>query len=211
MSIDLSSYLEKLSEIYDSIDREYEALQEHYNHFSCEGCDDNCCTTVFFHYTLTEYLFLVEGLEAMDKGRFDFVLQTAKAYQKEFLKNPYEYESLRIMCPLNIEGLCILYKHRPLICRIHGLPGFLESPKKGKQHWSGCLRFRHIHGEDTERAIDRTPFYTQIATLEGQVRRELVFFQKYKKTIAEMIIDFSNDEITHVKRSSPGDFIKENF
>ena len=44
------------------------------------------------------------------------------------------------------------------------------------------------HGDKVDFEIDRTAFYTRMASLERELREEMVFFQKNKKTIAEMII-----------------------
>jgi len=39
------------------------------------------------------------------------------------------------------------------------------------------------------KVIDRTAFYSRIATLESQVRREMDYLMKFQKTIAEMLLD----------------------
>ena len=33
--------------------------------FICNGCDDNCCRTRFYHHTLVELLYIRSGLAAM--------------------------------------------------------------------------------------------------------------------------------------------------
>ncbi len=38
-------------------------------------------------------------------------------------------------CPLLADGLCLLYAHRPVICRTHGLPLLMEAD--GRQ-WADC-------------------------------------------------------------------------
>ncbi|MBF0553933.1 MAG: hypothetical protein HQK96_05165 [Nitrospirae bacterium] len=204
MSIDITPFIDKLSGIFRASDALYLKSQNHYltigttgeEPFSCAGCSDNCCTTVFYHYTLIEYFFLAEGLSKItDPVMAEAIGERSQAYYMEIVRNPFKTDSLRIMCPLNFHGKCVIYGNRPLICRVHGVPSSLSQPGKTTQHWDGCKRFLELHGgEDFPVVIDRTPFYTQIAALEGQLRKEMVFFQKYKKTIAEMIIDFIRDE-----------------
>ncbi len=209
MDIDISNYLDKLSEIYKEIDSEYEKTQKHYDNFSCKDCDDNCCTTVFHHYTFIENLFMIEGFDTVEPERWKVINERAKDYFTQLTKSGHCVTSLKIMCPLNFDGLCSLYEYRPLICRIHGVPSFLQSPHRGKQEWQGCKRFEKLHGDKIDSFMDRTPYFTKIATLEGQVRQELTYFQKHRKTIAEMIMDYSKEEITLVKEVTPGDFHKD--
>ncbi|MBF0516893.1 MAG: hypothetical protein HQK97_07205 [Nitrospirae bacterium] len=203
MSVDIAPYIGKLSEIFMASDELYYKSQEHYRctssegkkePFSCTGCQDNCCTTVFYHYTLIEYFYLAQGLSLIDDQEMaEAIAERSQAYCMETAKNPYKTDSLRIMCPLNFDGNCVVYKNRPMICRVHGVPSSLNQTGKPTQYWDGCKRFRQLHTE-FPLVIDRTPIYTQIALLEGQLRKEMVFFQRYKKTIAEMVIDFIKDE-----------------
>ncbi|MEO5361234.1 MAG: hypothetical protein H7843_12425 [Nitrospirota bacterium] len=200
MSFDITPYIDKLSEIFMASDALYQKSQEHYTvggePFSCTGCLDNCCTTVFYHYTLIEYFYLAEGLSQIaDDAMAEAIVERSQAYFMEIVRNPFKTDSLRIMCPLNFDGMCVVYKNRPLICRVHGVPSSLSQPGKANQRWDGCKRFTDQHGgKEFPVVIDRTPFYSQIASLEGQLRKEMVFFQRYKKTIAEMIIDYIKEE-----------------
>lgn len=199
--LDLSPYLAELVEIFSGIDTAYAAGQKACGGFSCTGCPDNCCTTVFHHYTLLENFYLMEGLANIDVTQANVVYMRAQMYYGEQLKNPFKLTQLRIMCPLNFNDKCIVYEHRPFICRIHGLPTVMLSPLKGTQRWGGCKRFQELHpegkvgsgGEPTEYILDRTPFMARLASLEGRLRKELVYLHKYKKTIAEMVLDFFTD------------------
>lgn len=208
MDIDISPYLNRLSEVYDEIDHEYEKAARHYGNFSCEGCEDNCCRTVFYHYTLIENFFLVEGFGRLPDDEKKEIIRRAHDYVKSLSEKPFGETGLSIMCPLNVDGPCALYKNRPLICRIHGLPAVLESPRKGTQRWEGCRRFKET-GRNISHEIDRTKFYSLIAFIEGDLRKNMVFFQKYKKTIAEMIVDQTKDDVTLVKKMGPEDFHKD--
>ncbi|KJJ84703.1 hypothetical protein OMAG_001430 [Candidatus Omnitrophus magneticus] len=212
MSTDISSYLVKVEHIFSEIDKEYEYAQKHYGDFSCEGCQDNCCTTVFYHHTLAEYFYLAEGLDQVDDKIMNVMVMRSEMYFNEVIKNPFNVESLRIMCPLNLNDKCCVYKNRPLICRIHGVPSILHTPRRETQKWNGCKRFEAQHKEPYDHSIDRTKLFTQLATLEGQLRKDLVFPQRYKKTIAEMVLDYIKGEITAVNRNtSAKEIIRNNF
>lgn len=185
---DVTTYLDRLYEIYNNIDSEYERAANFYK-FSCNGCETNCCDTVFYHHTLLEYFAVLEGFDNLSENAKTRALERAQSYVKTLNKYRGKESQIKIMCPLNFDGLCSIYKHRPLICRIHGLPGLLKHPKKGTQSFTGCKRFESINKKERKELIDRTPFYTQIATLEGQLRKSMDYLLKFSKTIAEMLID----------------------
>ncbi|NOX21241.1 MAG: YkgJ family cysteine cluster protein [Nitrospirae bacterium] len=186
--LDVSRHLETLYQIYEDIDREYQSAAEFYQ-FSCEGCEENCCSTVFYHHTLIEYFAVLDGFDELPEDIKQEALDKARDYIKELNKYRGKEEQLKIFCPLNFDGLCKIYKHRPLICRIHGLPGYFKHPTKGIQQFSGCKRFEKLKNQSRERLIDRTMFYTKIATLESQLRRDMNYVIRFQKTIAEMIND----------------------
>ncbi len=209
MDIDISPYFDRLAEAYKKIDDDYDKVAKHYDDFSCEGCEDNCCVTVFFHYTLIENLYFMEGFEGLPEDKQKKAIQKARDYMKELVEHPFGETELSIMCPANFDGQCVAYEHRPLICRIHGLPGVLHSPRKGVQKWEGCSGFVKKHGDSVTEEMDRTVFYSDIAFIERDLREEMVFVQKLKKTIAEMIVDQTKDEITLMKKMGPEDFHKD--
>jgi len=187
--LDLTKYIKELFKIYGEFDKEYKELASFYN-FNCSGCEDNCCNSVFYHYTLIEYFALLEGFNGLSSRLQKQSIQRAKEYIKQLNKFRYKEQQIKIMCPLNYDGLCAVYEYRPLICRVYGLPGVLNHPIKGKQEFKGCKRFQEINKNNQEdKKIDRTPYYTRIATIETRLRKNLNYLLKFKKTIAEMIID----------------------
>jgi Fe-S-cluster containining protein len=186
--IDVSRHLQTLYEVYEDIDNAYNESARYYQ-FSCEGCEENCCNTVFYHHTLIEYFAVIDGFDSLPEDVKEEALGRAKEYIKELNKYRGKEPLLKRFCPLNFDGLCMIYKSRPLICRIHGLPGYFKHPTKGIQHFSGCKRFERLNNSSREKLIDRTKFYTQIATLESQLRRDMNYVIRFQKTIAEMIND----------------------
>ncbi|RME64663.1 MAG: hypothetical protein D6778_07565, partial [Nitrospirae bacterium] len=85
LEIDIANYLEELYGVYRDIDRAYQDVAQRYN-FSCDGCEDNCCTTVFYHYSLIEYFGVLEGFDALPEGKKTEALKRAKEYVAELNK-----------------------------------------------------------------------------------------------------------------------------
>ncbi len=194
---DMEPYIKQLENVFNDIDIEYKKGQSHYGGFSCEGCPDNCCKTVFNHYTLAEYFYFCEGLDKLEDSVMEDVSVRARDYFQQIARVGYAQESLEIMCPVNFDGKCIVYENRPLICRVHGLPSVLHTPGRKGQQWNGCNVFQEKNnGTDLTLIIDRTRYFTLIASIEKGIRQEMVFFKKYKKTISEMILDYLRGQIT---------------
>jgi Fe-S-cluster containining protein len=93
------------------------------------------------------------------------------------------------MCPLNREGRCVLYAHRPMICRLHGIPHALRRPDGRVLTGPGCDDYAAQCGPVVKARLDRTPLYTAMAQVERELRQALGFEGKTKMTIAEMILD----------------------
>ncbi|MCI5223739.1 MAG: hypothetical protein D3924_13980 [Candidatus Electrothrix sp. AR4] len=99
------------------------------------------------------------------------------------------------MCPLNDNGLCSLYQHRMLVCRMHGIPATLTRPDGQTMRFPGCFRCQDIvkkkYKQETDApAMDRSLLFRRLAALESRLmgeRRHL--YPKVRKTISEMIID----------------------
>ncbi len=188
LEIDIGGFLNELYGIYRDIDRAYEEVASEYG-FSCQGCEDNCCRTVFYHYSLIEYFGVLEGFDRLPEQKQQEALQRAKQYVAELNRFRTKETEMKRMCPINFDGLCGIYEHRPLICRIHGVPGILRHPVKGTRVFSGCQRFEILHPDKDPKRLDRTEFFTKIATIETRLRREMDYMLKFQKTIAEMILN----------------------
>jgi hypothetical protein len=179
----LEAHLQKIKTIYRSMDRAYRDCAAYYD-FDCQGCEDNCCTTYFFHYTFAESLYLLEGLRTLEEGMKEEILERATNMGNPSSRDHY-------LCPLNFGGRCLLYPYRTMICRLHGLPFEVKRPNGPKEEGPGCPQLekeRALKGLHCRR-IDRTPFYADLAKLEGKIRAEISPSRKFKKTIAEMIRD----------------------
>ncbi len=180
-------YLKQLATLFETMDLEYKLTAEA-SGFECKGCRDNCCLTRFYHHTLLEYLYLMMGYHDLKKKRQVEIKLRARDICAEMDTTGQENPPALRMCPLNFSGRCILYNHRPMICRLHGIPHQLDHPAKGIRHGPGCEEFTRLWGEKKYMPFDRTPFYFAIAELEKGLRQEMNATQKIKMTIAQMII-----------------------
>lgn len=183
-----AEFLGRMEKLYVQMARAYEETASRYG-FGCTGCKDNCCTQRFHHHTLAEFFYLLEGLRKADRAPALEILrragEVAGAYQQEAL----EGRIMPLMCPVNFDGLCYLYEHRPMICRLHGLPHLFRRPDGLTAEGGGCHRFELLH-RATER-VDRTGFYTELAAIEKDLRLRLSFAGRYSKTTAQMLLDMA--------------------
>lgn len=182
--------LNRLEIIFRDMDRTYAAVAEQYG-FRCNGCVENCCLTRFYHHTLLEYLYLVEGMGTLDASARQAVLKQALAVSTRMAGADRRGEALRIMCPLNQDGRCTLYPYRPMICRLHGIPHELHRPDGDVIKNPGCDEFFKGCRESGKTAyirFDRTPFYRQMAMLEKELRLQTGYADTIKLTIAQMLV-----------------------
>ncbi|MDD4952782.1 MAG: hypothetical protein PHV85_09560 [Desulfovibrionaceae bacterium] len=156
---------------------------------SCENCPDNCCASYFQHHTYIEWAYLWQGLKSLAPER----LEEARDRARDYLVRAGTALSLGrrpgIMCPLNQEGLCGLYSHRMMICRLHGVPNAFTRPDGQRLSFPGCWRSQELcRGLERVPVLERTEFYRDLARLEaeflGSRARRL---PRVDLTLAEMI------------------------
>lgn len=183
--------LHRLEEIYRGLEEEYRRVAGELD-FSCQGCPDNCCDSHFLHHTYSEWAYLYRGFLALPHERQETILQRAKLYLAECSRAETEKRRPQAMCPLNEGGLCLLYRHRLLVCRTHGVPARLVRPDGQSLLFPGCFRCQEVVAvrcQDAPPLVDRTPWLRRLALLEGEVlhgKRHLL--PKMRKTIAEMLL-----------------------
>jgi Fe-S-cluster containining protein len=186
----LKIFHDRMRAVYEKMDAAYDEVQAHYG-LTCEGCDDNCCTQRFFHYTLAEYFYLMEGFKKLDAGLRAEAMMRAKEVADSYEGEVAAGELKPLMCPLNFDGLCSVYAFRPMICRAHGLPHSFTRPDGQSHEGGGCRRFEAEHTAD--RRIDRTDFYMELAAIERDVRAETGIAGRYMKTTAQMLMDMAGE------------------
>ncbi|MDI6687765.1 MAG: hypothetical protein QME06_06030 [Desulfobacterales bacterium] len=180
-------FLDGLKIIYEAMDQKYKEAADYYG-FHCQGCEDNCCLTRFYHYTLLEYLYILEGYNTLEPGRQIKTRNRALEICRKTDEADKKGIKVRLMCPLNFNGMCILYNYRPMICRLHGIPHELQKGGQNVIHSPGCDFFTEQNKEKSYFRFDRTPFYIKMANLENEIKHAAGINQKLKMTVAEMLI-----------------------
>lgn len=183
----LADFFDRLHSIFTAMDRCYTEAAEHYG-FHCRGCEDNCCRTRFYHHTYLEYLYIHAGLNKLTHQKKQEVQSRAALICRQAEKADERTTPVRLMCPLNSDGLCTLYIYRPMICRLHGIPHELRKPGQNVTRGPGCGMFAVQCSSKSYREFDRTPFYFEMAKLESELKQSAGLSGRIKMTIAEMII-----------------------
>jgi len=187
--------LKRLETLFGQMDHAYTAVASQYG-FQCNGCADNCCLTRFYHHTLLEYLYLVEGLRSLESDVRHAIIEKALMVSAKMDDADRHGKTLRIMCPLNRNDRCTLYPYRPMVCRLHGIPHELRRSGGNPIKTPGCEAFFNQcrqHGQTDYIRFDRTPFYRQMAALEQELRRKTGFSDKIKLTIAHMLVSITDN------------------
>jgi len=192
-----ATFIEKIRTLYSSMDRSCAEAAAHYG-FECSGCDDNCCEERFYHYTLAEHIYLMDGVGYLEEEMRREIFARAEEVIQIYRLHDSKGIIRRVMCPLNFDGLCLLYEYRPMICRLHGIPHIIKKPEQPEQKGPGCHKFNEVVMPDkiSSFEFDRTGFYSEMASIEIELRKTLNFRGRYKKTVAGMIMDISEGRMT---------------
>ena len=168
------------------MDSEYKKISDQYK-FQCKGCKDNCCLTKFYHHTYIEYFYLLDGFKKLEKNKQDEITNISVLVDRKHQNAEVNQKTSSIMCPLNYDGLCILYEFRPMICRLHGIPNELNHPIRGSIYSPGCANGNSLFINKGYLPFDRTPYYRKLAKLEKKFRENQNLTGKIKKTVAQML------------------------
>ncbi len=186
----LAAFIQRLQQIYGAMDDAYRRAAGDYG-FTCDGCRHNCCLTRFYHHTIIEYAYLKEGLMTLKREVHSRIKSQAMTVIDAMDQADRNRGAVRLMCPLNFDTRCILYLHRPMICRLHGIPHELQKPRQQTIRGPGCETFNRRCGAKRYFQFDRTPFYHDMAKLEHDVKRSMDFTGKIRMTVAEMILSYA--------------------
>ncbi len=182
-------FSDRLKAAFQRMDAAYQKVAAFYD-FHCSGCEDNCCRTRFYHHTLLEFFYIFKGVEELSAAKRKDIRQKAEAVCSESLESEKHGETIRLMCPLNEKGLCLLYDYRPMICRLHGISHEIHRPDGQVLYGPGCDVFMNIAEKQKNVNFDRTPFYKEIAMLEKAFREKTGNSQGVKMTVSQMLIHF---------------------
>jgi len=174
-------FLDGIELLFAGMDQKYRQISDQYG-FHCHGCNDNCCRTTFYHHTVLEYLYLLEGFKRLNKGMRAAVLNRAQTVSIQ--------PSAGHLCPLCQGGMCLLYAYRPMICRLHGIAHEVHRPDRSVSYGPGCAAFEAAAGGKPYIVFDRTEFYWELSRLEREARVALGVTRKLKMTVSQMVIAF---------------------
>lgn len=182
-----TAILDRLGVLFLRMEQKYDEAARAYG-FHCDGCAENCCETRFYHHTLIEYAYLMEGAETLGQETRRGVLAQAAVVVDKTLAADKDGRKIRTMCPLNQNQRCLVYAYRPMICRLHGIPHELHSPNGGILRGEGCRQFDACAQGKPYFRFDRTPFYREMAGLEQEARLNTGMTHKIKMTVADMLM-----------------------
>ncbi|VFQ43977.1 YkgJ family cysteine cluster protein [Desulfoluna butyratoxydans] len=185
IKIDNPEWAHRIKHLFDKMDGSYAAAASS-SGFTCAGCEDNCCLSLFYHHTLMELFYLKEGLATLPEETLATVTFRAQEAAPLLHQRANGEREEKVPCPLMEEGQCILYEHRPMVCRLHGVAHILERPDGTVIDGPGCARYEQASTQSLP--LNRTPLYREMAILEKELREETGFADRLRLTIAEMIL-----------------------
>ncbi len=160
--------LRRLHELYKRMDQAYVETAGALG-LSCAGCTDNCCETPFSHHTYIEWLDLSRAISALPEARLNEVRHNAEEWLR-VQRGSMPGVIPRVPCPLSVpteSGLgCGLYEHRPMVCRLHGVPTYLVRPDGARLSFPGCEHAQELAKTKPDAALDRTMLLADLARLE---------------------------------------------
>ncbi len=179
---------EQLADLYSRMVAGYDRAAAQIG-LTCEGCPDNCCNSYFQHHTHVEWAYLLEGFNALAPADQEKYLARAEDHIRRCREEISQGRRPRIMCPMNDDGLCMIYLHRPMICRMHGVPNKLTRPDGRTLQFPGCFRSQELYAESSSvPMLDRSDFYRELAGLEmAFMGPRIKTLPKVNLTLAEML------------------------
>lgn len=185
MAVDLNDHFVKYEALVQMVDAVFDRVKKEFPRevFCREKCSD-CCYAIF-DLTLIEALYLKEKflekftgkdkndvIEIADKTDRALVKMKREAYKK--VKNGAdeldiigEMSQERVRCPLlGEDNLCIMYDHRPITCRVYGIP----TSTGGVSHICGRTNFKQ---GDAYPTLNMDKIYTQLQLLSAQLIKEI--------------------------------------
>ncbi|WP_027723146.1 hypothetical protein [Maridesulfovibrio zosterae] len=182
--------------VFRKLDSLYERMASAYAEtsakieLSCEGCEQNCCTSYFQHHTYVEWIYLWQGMNKLPEAKRNEYIERSQDYVRNANAMLENGVRPKIMCPLNDNGLCGVYKHRLMICRMHGVVNTLQQPNGRQLSFPGCFKCQDLTKDMADvPVVNRTPLYKELVALEiGLLGNKIRTMPKVDYTLAEMIV-----------------------
>jgi Fe-S-cluster containining protein len=171
----------------------------HGNRIGCRaGCSD-CCHQLF-QITEPEVAQIRAGMKELDPDTAERVRTRARQYlpeREKLVRNrggePEAWGSLpppgaRLACPALENGVCLIYSHRPLICRKFGVP--LWNPDRPGRVYACELNFRDGEAiEDGQLVQIQTGLHVQWKAVQAEYNDRGGVRDSQPITIARAILE----------------------
>jgi len=204
MDFDFTPYFKKYETLVDQVDQIFERVKK--EHPACVNCKKGCtdCCYALFDLTLVEALYLnhkfkeqfgadpamMETANKADRALFRLKKKAFKDFnenKKDEVEILHEMGRERIRCPLlNEREMCALYEHRPITCRLYGIPTAIQ----GMSHTCGKSGFSE--GEKYP-AVNMDKLFDQLGALSSEIVADIE--TSYKK-MDEMLVPVSRAILT---------------
>ena len=205
MALDLKEHFVKYEALVHMVDGVFERVKKEFPKevFCRKKCSD-CCYAIF-DLTLIEALYLndkfLKNFSGMEKNslieiadKTDRVLVKMKRNAYREVKNGADQLEIvakmsqeRVRCPLlGKDDLCVMYEHRPITCRIYGIP----TSTAGSSHICGRTNFKQGEPYPT---LNMDKIYSQLQLLSVQLIKDI---NSEQIKMHEMLIPVSMAMIT---------------
>lgn len=166
--MNLQGHIKRYLELVERCDNIFASIK----HGDLPACKPNCddCCRVYFQLSLVE-AFYVNGmfLQQTDTAERSRALIRAEGAIRAFKEATaalsadrkkdlsLEAAKISIPCPLNEDGGCLMYEHRPITCRLYGIPQKI-GPRVVSCHKSGFetgSRYQTVNVDEIQGALLR--------------------------------------------------------
>lgn len=214
--MNLDKHFVKYEAIVSMIDQVFDRVKKEFPKevFCREKCSD-CCYAIF-DLTLIEALYLNHKfnekfsgnekaalLTIADKTDRALVKMKREAYKKvkegaDQLEIVGKMSQERIRCPLLGENnLCLMYEHRPITCRVYGIP----TSTAGASHICGRTNFVQGKAYPT---LNMDKIYTQLQLLSAELVKDInstnIRMHELLIPVSMAMVTLFNDDFLGVKK-----------
>ncbi|WP_320043322.1 YkgJ family cysteine cluster protein [uncultured Desulfobacter sp.] len=214
--MDLDKHFVKYEAVVSMVDQVFDRVKKEFPKevFCREKCSD-CCYAIF-DLTLIEALYLNHKFNEKFSGpekatliaiadKTDRALAKMKrdAYKKvkdgaDQLEIVGRMSQERVRCPLLGENnLCLMYEHRPITCRVYGIP----TSTAGASHICGRTNFVQGKAYPT---LNMDKIYTQLQLLSAELVKDIkstnIRMHELLIPVSMAMVTLFNDEFLGVKK-----------